>query len=90
MREGRGIMSGVGLLVKTFTPRRRKRGDKRPEPVETKPPDLVATCCDDPITPPPAFLPPGHVKAGYNLHFLLFIAIITISAFADFASIVII
>uniref|UniRef100_T1I431 Uncharacterized protein n=1 Tax=Rhodnius prolixus TaxID=13249 RepID=T1I431_RHOPR len=71
-------MSGVGLLVKTFTPRRRKRGDKRPEPVETKPPDLVATCCDDPITPPPAFLPPGHVKAGYNLHFLLFIAIITI------------
>ncbi|KAL1140696.1 hypothetical protein AAG570_000626 [Ranatra chinensis] len=61
-------MSGVGLLVKTFTPRRRRRrgggGDKRGRlELDQPPPDLVAGCEAPPITPPPAFLPPGFSRA---------------------------
>jgi hypothetical protein len=68
-------MSGVGLLVKTFTPRRsRRRGgsEKRTRlelSQDSNPPDLVAGCEAPPITPPPAFLPPGYAKAlGQTQH----------------------
>ncbi|RZF34432.1 hypothetical protein LSTR_LSTR013851 [Laodelphax striatellus] len=59
-------MSGVGFLaaVKTFTPRRRRSEKRRPDLSSTAPlpPDVVPSCLP-PITPPPAFLPPGHRKA---------------------------
>lgn len=63
-------MSGVGFLVKTFTPsgRRRRRCEKLQHKLELPGygqchPDVVP-CWDTapPITPPAAFLPPGYKR----------------------------
>ncbi|KAJ3644267.1 hypothetical protein Zmor_026933 [Zophobas morio] len=65
-------MSGVGFLVKTFTPsgRRRKRCEKQQHKLEL--PGYGGQCQPDvvpywdtavPITPPAAFLPPGYKRS---------------------------
>lgn len=68
-------MSGVGFLVKTFTPggrRRRRRCEKQQHKLELPTgdkqrqlhqPDVVPHYWDAmPITPPAAFLPPGYKR----------------------------
>ena len=73
-------MSGVGFLaaVKTFTPRRKRRGSEKRRmelPGASLPPDVVPSGCWEaapPITPPPAFLPSGHVKAGILRNFCMY------------------
>lgn len=66
-------MSGVGFLVKTFTPsgRRRRRCEKLQHKLELPGygqchPDVVP-CWDTapPITPPAAFLPPGYKRKSH-------------------------
>ncbi|KAG5900207.1 hypothetical protein JTB14_008090 [Gonioctena quinquepunctata] len=66
-------MSGVGFLVKTFTPsgrRRRRRCEKQQHKLELpgqhlQQPDLVPYWDTAvPITPPAAFLPPGYKRAS--------------------------
>lgn len=65
-------MSGVGFLVKTFTPsgRRRRRCEKQQHRLELpgygqyQQPDVVPFWDTAvPITPPAMFLPPGYKRA---------------------------
>lgn len=57
------MSGGVGCL-RTFTPRRRRRATdkRRPQELPQGVPDVVPFE-PPPITPPPAFLPPGHARA---------------------------
>lgn len=67
-------MSGVGFLVKTFTPngRRRRRCEKQQHKLELpeygahyQQPDVVPFWDTAvPITPPAMFLPPGYKRAA--------------------------
>lgn len=67
-------MSGVGFLVKTFTPsgRRRKRCEKQQHKLELPgyghcQPDVVPYWdTAPPITPPAAFLPPGYKRSSFR------------------------
>lgn len=67
-------MSGVGFLVKTFTPggRRRRRCEKLQHKLELP---TYSQCQPDvvpywdtavPITPPAAFLPPGYKRSSFR------------------------
>lgn len=67
-------MSGVGFLVKTFTPggRRRRRCEKQEHKLELprqgqSQPDVVPYWdTAPPITPPAAFLPPGYKRSSFR------------------------